>query len=78
MNNKIKIKLRTKEDIDDFLYVTNSFLSDIDIIDGSVTLDAKSNMSIYSLDLSKEFQVQIISDNVDECRRFDAEMEEFK
>lgn len=75
---KIKIKLDTAEKIKRFLQVTRGFLSDIDIMTDRVVLDAKSIMGVYALNLSDDTYVRIISDNVAECRYFDAAMEEFR
>lgn len=74
----IKIKLDTVEKIKRFLQVTRSFLSDIDIMTDRAIVDAKSVLGIYALNLSDDTYVRIISDNVVECRNFDAAMEEFR
>ena len=75
---KIKINLNKPEVVKRFLQVARTFLSDIDIMTESAVLDAKSIMGVYALDLSKDTYVRIISDEVEECRRFDAAMEEFR
>lgn len=75
---KIKIKLDTAEKIKRFLQVTRGFLSDIDIMTDRAIVDAKSVLGIYALNLSDDTYVRIISDNVAECRNFDAAMEEFR
>ena len=75
---KIKIKLDTAEKIKRFLQVTRSFLSDIDVMTDRAIVDGKSVLGIYALNLSDDTYVRIISDNVAECRNFDAAMEEFR
>lgn len=75
---KIKIKLNTAEKIKKFLQVTRGFLSDIDIMTDRAVVDGKSVLGIYALNLSDDTYVRIISDNVTECRNFDAAMEEFR
>lgn len=75
---KIKVNLNKPEMVKRFLQVARTFLSDIDIMTESAVLDAKSIMGVYALDLSKDTYVRIISDDVEECRRFDAAMEEFR
>ena len=74
----IKINLNNIGDIKKFIKVVSNFMSDVDIIADRVVLDAKSIMALYSLDLSKDVYVRIISDDVIECRNFDAAMEEFR
>ena len=79
MDNKtIKVELHNADAIKRFVNVVRGFISDVDIMTDHGCLDAKSIMSIYALDLSNDTYVKIISDNVDEVRRFDSAMEEFK
>ena len=75
---KIKVNLNNIGDIKKFIKVVSNFMSDVDIIADRVVLDAKSIMALYSLDLSQDVYVRIISDDVIECRNFDAAMEEFR
>ena len=75
---KIKINLNKPEVVKRFLQVARTFLFFFDIMTESAVLDAKSIMGVYALDLSKDTYVRIISDDVEECRRFDAAMEEFR
>ena len=74
----IKINLNNIGDIKKFIKDVSNFMSDVDIIADRVVLDAKSIMALYSLDLSQDVYVRIISDDVIECRNFDAAMEEFR
>lgn len=76
--NKIKIKLDTTDKVKKFIQIARGFESDIDIMTDSKILDAKSILGLFNLDLSKDTYVRIISDNVSECRNFDAAMEEFR
>ena len=78
MENMIKINLNKIEDVMKFYTLVNTFSSDIDVVSGSTVIDAKSLLGLYSLDLSKDINVRIISDNVEEKRRFDSEMEAFR
>ena len=78
MENMIKINLNKIEDVMKFYTLVNTFPSDIDVVSGNTVIDAKSLLGLYSLDLSKDINVRIISDSAEEKRRFDSEMEEFK
>ena len=42
---------------------------DVDVVSGRYTVDAKSMLGIYSLDLSKPIQVVIYSDNCKELKK---------
>lgn len=75
--SKIKIKLYDKETIEKFVKVASTFISDINVYDGSIIVDGKSVLGMYAIGFPKEVEVQIIGDNIKEERKFDAEMEEF-
>ena len=42
---------------------------DVDMVSGRYTVNAKSMLGIYSLDLSKPIQVLIYSDNCEELKK---------
>ena len=77
-NKKIAINLNTPEKIKKFLQTVRGFMSDVDIMKGRTVLDAKSVMGVWGLNLSSPVFVDINSDNVEEIRKFDSAMEEFK
>ena len=77
-NKKIKINLKDASKIKEFIKVARSFMSDIDIMTERAVVDAKSVLGIYALNLSDDTYVRIISNDVNECRKFDAAMEEFR
>lgn len=74
----IKINLNNISDIKRFIKISQTFCSDIDIVKGKVVVDGKSLLGIMALDLTEDIYVRIITDNVAEKRKFDAEMEEFR
>ena len=52
--------------------------SDINISSGTICLDAKSIVGISSLDLSKEYNVEIITHDEDEKEKFYSYFEQYK
>lgn len=52
--------------------------SDINITSGNICIDAKSIIGISSLDLSKEYNVEIITHDEDEKEKFICYFEQFK
>ncbi len=54
-----KIKLVTIEDVRNFVTNANMQMCDADIVSGRYTIDAKSLLGIFSLDLSKPVEVQV-------------------
>lgn len=75
--NGTKINL-TYDDLKEFIRITSSFESDIDIVKGRYVIDAKSIMGILSLDFSKGVDIVIHSVNEDEIIRFLDAMKKFK
>lgn len=52
--------------------------SDVNVTSGNICLDAKSIMGIASLDISKLYNVEIITQNEDEKKKFIRYVEQFK
>ena len=69
-NNEIKIKLNTPEDIISFTDIVLHFNDDIDVVDGSKVVDAKSLMGVCALAQGKEVTVRILTDNYESIEEF--------
>ena len=67
--NGIKIKLKY-EDLKEFIKITTSFESNIDMIKDRYVVDAKSLLGVLSLDFTQPTMVVIHSINEDEIVRF--------
>ena len=74
--NGIKIKLKY-EDLKEFIKITTSFESNIDMIKDRYVVDAKSLLGILSLDFTQPTMVVIHSVNEDEIVRFYDAMKRF-
>ena len=74
--NGIKIKLKY-EDLKEFIKITTSFESNIDMIKDRYVIDAKSLLGILSLDFTQPTTVVIHSVNEDEIVRFYDAMKRF-
>lgn len=70
MKNEIKIKLRTPEDIVDFVSIVLNFHDDIDVVDGSKIVDAKSLVGVCALARGKEVVVRILTENYEAIEEF--------
>ena len=75
--NGIKIKLKY-EDLKEFIKITTSFESNIDMIKDRYVVDARSIMGIMSLDFTQPTMVVIHSVNEDEIVRFYDAMKRFE
>lgn len=58
----IKISLDTIEKVKNFVTEINKFNSEFDLVSGRYTIDAKSIMGIFSLDMSKPIDLNIHDD----------------
>ena len=74
--NGIKIKLKY-EDLKEFINITTSFESNIDMIKDRYVVDAKSLLGVLSLDFTQPTMVVIHSVNEDEIVRFYDAMKRF-
>lgn len=74
----IEIRFRSPEDTTDFIRICCSFISDINIYDGSIAIDAKSIVSVFSLSQSKTVRVEMISEDKDEINRFIEKIRKFE
>lgn len=77
-DKKIKIRLNDIDTVKKFANVTNKFKSDIDIMADRAVIDGKSILGLFSLDLTQDMYVMIVTDDINERRKFEYEMEEFK
>lgn len=73
----MKIKLNTFDKIKAFAQKVIKFESDINICKGSIVYDAKSIMGVMALDTSEYVEVEILSKDNDEIKKFKEEMGEF-
>lgn len=74
MMKKFKIMLGTINDVKEFVNAVSKYDFDVDLVSGRYAIDAKSIMGIFSLDLSKEIELQAHTEN---CDAFLAEIKKF-
>lgn len=65
----LKVSLKTVRDVQDFVHICTRFDTiDIDVVSGRFSIDAKSIMGLFSLDLSKPLTVNIHADQADDIK----------
>ena len=74
----LDVSLNTISKVKKFTNIANTFDCEIDILQGRYTIDAKSVLGVFSLDLTKTVIVEIESDDEKEIDRFIEIMEEFR
>lgn len=62
----VNIKLTSIQDVRDFVNIVTAQTIDIDLVSGRYTVDAKSIMGIFSLDLLNPIQLIAHSDDCDD------------
>ena len=70
----VTISLTQVDQVKQFVNLVGQFPFDVDVVSGRYTVNAKSMLGIYSLDLSKPIQVLIYSDDWEELKRELAEL----
>lgn len=71
------IQLSSIEDVKKFVSVTNKYNFKINLISDKYTIDAKSIMGVFSLDLSHPLMMQIDEDSNPDYPRFMEEVHPF-
>lgn len=72
-----KVKFETFEKVNQFIRVITNFESDVDLVSGRYVVNAKSAMGVYSLDLSKELELNIYEKVEGETERLVQALREF-
>lgn len=63
---KLNLKLETINDVKEFVNAVTMCDYDVDLVSGRYSIDAKSIMGIFSLDLSRPVELQAHVDNCDD------------
>jgi len=74
------IKLQSVADVDRFVKMAGTYRGDVNIRcvhNHSVTVDGKSLISVAHLNLGDDLEVNLISSDEDEIRRFEIGMRQF-
>ena len=62
---KLQIRMRQVDQVKDFVDLLSKYPYEMDLVSGRYTIDAKSLLGIYSLDLSNPLTLVIYSDSCD-------------
>ena len=78
METERYVNLNSIERVKNFVNQIVKIESDIDLISGRYTLDSKSIMAIFSVNLNNKLKLILHSDDEDEIRKFNEIAEEYK
>ena len=62
---KVTVSLASINDVKSFVNIVSKYDFDVDLISGRYVVDAKSIVGIFSLDLSKPIDVEVMTDDCD-------------
>lgn len=68
--NKTKIKLKSPEQVTDFINLCSKYNNDINLHDGSVVVDAKSVIGVFGIQEGKEIEVEMLGADREEIKDF--------
>ena len=63
---KLQIRMRQVDQVKEFVDLLSKYPYEMDLVSGRYTIDAKSLLGIYSLDLSNPLTLVIYSDSCEE------------
>lgn len=75
---RVTIKFNTPEEVSDFINICSKYISDINIYDGSITVDAKSIISMFKIAGGKHIEVEMISCDKNEVERFKNDIKQYE
>lgn len=74
---KVLVNLSASQQIKEFVNIISKYAFDMDLRSGKYLVDAKSILGIFSLDLSKPVELEILTDDNAEIEKFMAEIKPF-
>lgn len=75
---KRRIRFNSPKELADFINICNTYISDINVLDGHIAIDAKSIVSVFSLSSGKTVEVEMISCDDNEIKRFENDIKKFE
>lgn len=73
-----KIKFGKPEDVSEFVNICDKFISDINVWDGHIAIDAKSMVSMFGIADGKIVEVEMISSDNKEIEKFIDDISKFE
>lgn len=68
--NKTKIKLKSPEQVTEFINLCSKYSNDINLYDGSVVVDGKSIIGVFGIQACKEIEVEMLGADKEEIASF--------
>ena len=73
-----KIKLALAEDIKKFVNEARTFTSDINVRSGNYVVDGKSILVLFSINTSNPIEIELVSSDLEEIKKFNVMISKFK
>lgn len=75
---RITIKFNAPEEVADFINICSKYISDINIYDGHIAVDAKSIISMFKIAEGKHIEVEMVSCDENEVKRFEDDIKQYE
>lgn len=75
---RITIEFNAPEEVADFINICSKYISDINIYDGHIAVDAKSIISMFKIAEGKHIEVEMISCDENEVKRFEDDIKQYE
>lgn len=75
---RITIEFNAPEEVADFINICSKYISDINIYDGHIVVDAKSIISMFKIAEGKYIEVEMISCDENEVKRFKNDIKKYE
>ncbi len=74
---KVLVNLSASQQIKEFVNIISKYAFDMDLRSGKYLVDAKSILGIFSLDLSKPVELELLTDDNSEIEKFMNDIKDF-
>lgn len=75
---RITIEFNAPEEVADFINICSKYISDINIYDGHIAVDAKSIISMFKIAEGKHIEVEMVSCDENEVKRFEDNIKQYE
>lgn len=75
---RVTIKFNTPEEVSNFINICSKYISDINIYDGHIAVDAKSIVSMFKIAEGKHIEVEMNSCDEHEVERFNNDIKKYE
>lgn len=76
--NRTKIKLESPEQVTEFINLCSKYNNDVNLYDGSVVIDGKSIIGVFSIQEGKEIEIEMLGADPEEIKDFKKRIKDYE